>query len=879
MKKLANSSTDEAIRRTRELAAPPIERIRNDEAVFDYLIDGYRNTLVSSGAEYGGMVRRVLPFSFTFTPGSSSKSGFSARVLLKPDQKQIAEATEMIAPHLNAVMQDMATGYMQHWQEAERKILPELNRANESDSLLASVLFQDWNESCDGYRKGYDDTKDLILDGFYSKFEELFYKHDANGDPLELKNKDMKVPSFNQAMKAYARSLQVIRAAIENGSVSSSPAQEHQKITYNLDDAIKGIKKKIGDMNQFLKEDTRGIGESDHSVYELKDYGFSDQKRAVHSTSCQLHASIEKAVRKTQKSTPANNNDTDSFSLIHDINQLAMVMTTAGIAYDLRLKTNPLLINKGTISIKKDGMRYKALLPQINNEQLEDVAEKAAAPRIVQNTSREHVVEIPDTAKMNTFLSAALTGNEVSSQLGMTAGAELAAALSSSSAFLKRIPYAVPFTGQSLSLAKKACSDEQEKTVCSNNDKAKKPCICSYEKQSFGWKFYKTPSGVRQMGGIAQSFKTTVVNSAVVVSMPEWISKLEATYELSEDGGKTWRRAGQEEITLAGASLRGALNSGSSSFDTWVKYHLYREVDGEAGMPKLKSCTQENDSSYNIIHGNSRGYTALCGENLHGVKAVLVGGRYVDDGDIEKVSSSLIKLKVPNLGPYECSSSTCNSNSKCQVVLLSDFGAHNSDKPSCLQFSFSAPSDDVPLSLFVESEPPVITDNSGNKNVTIKLSAKAGATLDYYISPYDGKKESLTSKNPKQITLKKNDLIGICTEEKSEPCSIEIFGGIKVGGKAIEGLLYTVNMNRSTQDSSALGWWDTYPKSHPSVDQYPEKISGDNYRLYIKGVEDNETFRLAEVSINKQHTITDPNSNREGKLITPCCNKLQKRAW
>ncbi len=66
-----------------------------------------------------------------------------------------------------------------------------------------------------------------------------------------------------------------------------------------------------------------------------------------------------------------------------------------------------------------------------------------------------------------------------------------------------------------------------------------------------------------------------------------------------------------------------------------------------------------------------------------------MAGRYIDEG-IEKVSSSLIKVKSLHLKPNDCPvKQTCSIGDKCQIVLLSDFGASASDEPYCLQFSYS----------------------------------------------------------------------------------------------------------------------------------------------------------------------------------------------
>lgn len=643
MNALLPAQSGDALSNTGQLKAPPIERIRNDEAVFDYLIDGYRNTKIYSGAEYGGMVRRVLPFSFTFTPGKDTRSGFSARVRLVPDGQQIIDASRMIAPHLNAVNRDRIKGYIQRNEQAEE------NRV-ESRNLSGALLEQEYNPSCSFVKFKEDiDSSELPWEKFSLEFEDedrLFWK-------------------------AYSGSIEVIRKALERSLEENSIQaslylyETPSSYKYDLTAAISSIANKVKKVRAAETLESRGVERK--GIYSLARSDISDYRRLALTNICQLQRTID------QNLLSKRNVYTE---LLNDIDQLAIVMTSAGQVYDYYLQSNPIFASEDAkiITMTKDGTRYNASIKKVAEQDIKGRVADAAKLRIVQNTSREHVVEIADTAKINTLLNAALTANEVSSQLGLTLGAELAAAVSSSSAFIKRIPYAVPITGQSFS------STSSDKV---NSDDVN---------QVFGWRYYKTPSGVTQFGGVAQAFKTIPLNSSVVVSMPEWISKLRAIYEVSEDAGKTWRPVGGENITLSGASLRGLLaGSETTPFDTWVKYHIYREVNGSVGLPKIKSCYGDN----NIIYGNSGGDTAICGENLQGVKAVLVAGQYIDDG-IEKVSSNLIKIKDLHLDIDDCPAASYSDNSdKCRVILLTDFGASTGGKPHYLQFSFKEPGSDL----------------------------------------------------------------------------------------------------------------------------------------------------------------------------------------
>ena len=795
---VAPSNSQNALRNASTLLSPPIERIRNDEAVLDYLLDGYRDTQISSGAEYGGMVRRVLPFSFTFTPGSSTNSGFSARVVLRPDQEQADEAAAVIASHLNAVNQERVAGYMQRYKKTEANMETVPDEEDEKKGMVAELLIKDYQHPCS--KIFYDKTiEDSALNKFDSALNpsEFFLGADQGKDAF---------------WRAYSESLKVIREAIADYLEAESKTPKGKaKGTYgmsdgnkyNLESVIPDIIKAITKIKKAPEEESTG---DVNPVYSLDRPAVSDYLSASLQESCNIKNLID---------TDLHKKSFESYKLRNDINKLAMVMTSAGLVYDLYMASNPIFSGKNSIVIQREPKSeiYNALLQRVGEEEIATRVKNAAQLRIVQNTSREHVVEIPDTTKINTLLSAALTGNEVSSSLGLTAGAELALALSSSSAFIKRIPYAVPFTGQSMSIGGKK----------NDNDK----------NQAFGWKYYKVPSGVTQRGSVSQSFKTTPVNSAVVVSMPEWMSKLEAVYEISADGGKSWQEAGGEKIVLSGASLRGAL-SDKKSFNAWVQYHLSRGVSAEVGLPVLKNCYGDNSP---WIYGSSGGELALCGENMYGVKGVLIAGKYFDD--IERISSNLLKIKSIK-GIEKCLSKndkeTCSEDDECRIVLLSDFGANRKDTEKCLRLSFTKDIVDVSWLLSGKPKPEV-------SKLSIKLTP---ASLADYTFILNDKEPLTTPPSGSVLSILKDDLTAICKKNKENPCQINVYvSGWAKDDNGKKGLLYTINMD-------ALEWWKPYPyKEHPPR-IIREGCTADNSRYeFVIEYNENPVFKFTKVHLGK----------------------------
>lgn len=815
---LASSDSKKALDMGVKLNSPPIERIRNDEAVFDYLLDGYRNTQIYSGAEYGGMVRRVLPFSFTFTPGSSTKSGFSARVVLRPDQQQLDEAAKMIAPHLNAVNRDRIAGYAQQYKKAEGE-----------ENFTRLMLTQEYDDKCGDVTHAFGSQEN-----FYNEISYIWPK-------------TLIKPDEQQFWRAYHASVEAVIRALKS---STKGEQSLAIYKYNLQYVIADIENSINEINKANLAHQHG-----HRL-GLANSSHSDVQAAAAYATCVLNSILKE---KTKLGSLGMQEDEKVSNLLDNfmksIDHLVMNMTSAGLVHEVYLQGNLLFADAGKkmIHVREDavcppgkGRCYQASVADIqpNGVDFKKSIKEAAGIRIIQNTSREHVVEVPDTAKINTLLSAGGTGNEVTQQLGLTLGAEIAAAVSSSSAFMKRIPYAVPFTGQSL------CNG------CERKDDTQ---------QSFGWKYYKTPSGVTQFGGVAQSFKTIPLNSAVVVSMPEWMSKLTADYEISEDAGRTWKKpVGGENIVLSGASLRGMIpGHASTPFDTWVKYHIYGDIDQSVGMPKLTSCygeksryQQNSGSASHFIYGSSNGATAICGQNLHGVKGILVGGRMIDDG-IEKISSSLIKVKDFDLGPQDCpepregEQETCEHGDKCEVILLSDFGpSHDKDNTYCLQFKHEPKKGTANDDILTEPKVRVEAENVVVYNIPDRFFDRI---THYILSDKEGPEYEITiNAGIPKFPILTSRLKDICLQKKSEPCTIDLFVRLKNEPTEIT-LLGKINMDE-------LHLWDPFPTEMPIMEFNECNSTTDNQecKIHITHSEYNQIFLPEFLFIGTQRKRVNP---------------------
>lgn len=814
---LADSDSDNALSKTGRLSAPPIERVRNDEAVFDYLLDGYRNTQISSAADYGGMVRRVLPFSFTFNPGRNSESGFGARVVLRANEEEVKSIAEPIARYLNSSNYTRIKGYDQHYKEAEKNV-----GVTKDGGLIAALLSDKMSE------KAFE---------FYKEYSQSFGKYGLN-------TPDLSEPSSQRFWKAYALSLKGILDALKGNNTQGQDAY-----AYNVTGQIVAQIQSLLDNNVTRKESGAVLDIPLPDVYDWY------QTARTHAGKLKEYIARGKTIGE----------DKYYRQVLAELNRLAMTMSSAGLVYDHYLVSSPVFLAKKDdkekahmISIFPDGEGYQAQLYQFSSEDVKPLVGAAVQPRIVENTSREHVVEIADTAKINTLLDAAIRGNEVSEQLGLTLSAELAAAVSSSSAFIKRIPYAVPINGQDLGEGK------------FNNGKA----------QTFGWRYYKTPAGVTQLGGISQSFKTTPLNSSVVVAMPEWMSTLTAEYEISPDGDSDWKSMGTETIVIPGSAIRGTLSdSKMHSFGMWVKYHISREVD-QAGLPRIKNCVDgeeislNNDRKIPLIYGSRGGEMAICGENLYGVKGLSVGGQYIH-GEIQKVSNNLIYLNTNRFktlasrkeseGQDRCFTQSeeglaqqgmvevTECPQECRIALLSDFGVSR-DGVGCLQFISTANPIASSGSASGAKVTPTVsgTDLNAKKiSFTISQFADIDRVSHYRFVRADSLRgdnapytewPNHSGENLQQIFIEIGSLIQKCLDTKGKPCMINLEVRIDPPGKPIfSSVLYTID--------------DVYRYFNPfETKVYKPSLNQGNINISF---EPNTFFEVSKIYLGeKRHEIT-----------------------
>ncbi len=720
------ASSDTALSSTNnKVQSPPIERIRNDEAVFDYLIDGYRSSQLFSGAAYGGNVQRVLPFNFTFNPGKNTKSGFSARVILEPDLSQIDSAVTIVKRYFDSKNQNRMMGYLQIYDELEKSF----NIGTFAHFLLLEKIKNSTKIRCvDKFEK---DAPVLL-----EQFSKIFEAKIADS----RRRMSLKSPDTWQFWNAYSLSLEAVDNSLKNGNSKVSVGQYLFEITPNALQSINEILVQANNKNVSLTQVAKKInslstdskskfleliipkikgvrieGESIMDMGNDESYKFIDWYLPVHEKGCSVsNTFIDKIGRAPEVSSKSSikEDDHDAYhiaikkyetiageydlllqKLLNEVGELTKVITSSILAHEMYLNNNQLFKDSPSIKISVDSKKenivqtlgYVVEFPNAGKEFLKKKILKFSSPRIVSNTSREHVVEIADTAAVNTILDVAITANEVSASLGLTLGAELAAAISSSTAFVKRIPYAVPFTTANKLIEKDDPTvnvTEDETSVeefPGNNFIVQEPTGKKSEgkndgnlltKQMFGWKFFKVPAGVEiagpiNTGNIVHAFKTTPINSSVVVTMPEWLMSLTAKYETSQDG-ITWMSAGQEHIQLPGAGLK------EKSFETWVNYYINMKP-GQHDLPKIQSCENVNNINIFAVPGAK---IVLCGENLYGTKGISIGGQYIED--LTRVSNNLLLVDSSSVATHECweeSADNQYNENQCRIIALSDFGS------------------------------------------------------------------------------------------------------------------------------------------------------------------------------------------------------------
>jgi hypothetical protein len=832
------TDSDNAITKTSKLQSPPVERIRNDEAVFDYLIDGYRNTKISSGAVYGGLVQRILPFIFTFTPGKKSSSGHSGRVVLTANDQELLAAKDLILSRHKWLTEDRHGAHTQSFIEGNFNQGIPIN-------LLPNLLHVHWNPSCLGENIAISDS--LRVSSIQKKL------YDGTISSLKaLKSEQVRLPSDQEFWFAYTKALNTIRVSILKSKGSLEIKESTAAIGYSLDisnEVISDINNLLDKIKAHIPPNNKNVFRTadSNSIYKRGTTFTSNWMRGARVSGCQLSTLIESLLNVNSLGTdivtanaiiPNNKNLSESYirdlkELLAKLENLVTISTSAVLTHHLYLMTNPLITAETpSIVIFPSGdsfnNSYAAEFETINNLELEKKIKFAGAPRIVQNSSREQVVEVADTSVINTLVDASIAANSVSSTLGANIGAEVAAAISSSSAFIKRIPYAIPINGPELRMFEAGGE--------------------VINKETFGWRYYKTPSGVTRTGKIVQNFKSTALNSAVVVSMPEWMRSIKATYEFAPNGSD-WKTAGSQDIVLSGAGISGLLSARKHSFDEWVEYHLYKEVDPEAVYPALWVCGGKSEpiSYIKAAHGQE---IALCGEKLFGVKGISIGGIYIDD--IRRVSNGLLRIRTEKLKGLACVEGVTNS---CEVVALTDFGAVASEKSKnrirLVWREDKTPSHNQP-NLQDKSVVGRFTNVQAGANIEMKLyDYPRISLLTHYRTPF-GIDTPIT--DPLKIPIK--ELKNVCRKNIANTCEIPISGFETNAGRV---LLFTLDMD-------ALNLWSPWKMPELAFKHQNTSTANKEHAFSLKVKDPNQDFPPLELSIGKgSHKV--PLATNDGGYI------------
>ncbi len=776
--KLLSERADGAGAQTKTAAfkSPPIERIRNDEAVVDYLLDGMRNSQLVSTTMYGGMTQRVLPFMFTFSPYKNTKSGYAARVILKPDPSQMHLIQKTALPYLKEIAR-------QH--QSALKFAYNYTSIKYKNSFQGSLLEKMMRLT----KKGglTETTIEAEQQQIYSDFSHI----------LRIKSEPLKVDG-QEFWRAYAIALKLVTNGIEKNiknigekEASVTPQSMPEDSGYQLVadmDIYENILTQIKEFTGIQTETSKS------SIMDLKLPRYMNFKADAWEQSLRLS---EKVKSWSNEQWPNNNNISFFWA---DIDRLVGTICANILFHESFLIPNPLwpppvkrtykekgvvdnvlssdgkplFLERGSIELRYDsaGGDYPATLPD-PDEQIVATSIRKALFRLVQNTSREQVVELADTNTINTLMKAAVDLNKVSSSLGVNIGAEIAAAVSSSTAFIKRIPYAAPFSG------------------VVNDDK--KDGGQAY----FGWRFYKVPVGAKADGAIEQAFKTTVLNSSVVVTIPEWMTGLEAVYQHFYDG--EWQEVSREHIALPGAGLAGLdIRRDSSTFHAWVHYYLMNELDmNSSDFPSIHSCDSADRNTLYAVPGEQ---IAVCGSNLHGVKGLIFGGHYIEK--VQRVSNNLLIFDSAPVKDHACwkkeegpknggeqggGQEYVRDSRQCSLLPLSDFGGQENTK--ALQVVWVKPDDNRPgdsqtlPDIFAADDVQLKKPTQSGENIEIEFSGYnihgALKTEKFILDPMGDEGivtgEKVTQKdNTWTYTAGKNDILNYCKRTPRSHCSVTL---------------------------------------------------------------------------------------------------------
>ena len=226
---------------------------------------------------------------------------------------------------------------------------------------------------------------------------------------------------------------------------------------------------------------------------------------------------------------------------------------------------------------------------------------------------------------------------------------------------------------------------------------------------------------------------------------------------------------------------------------------------------KCKGKIDDNDkaackaSCPQYVYGSLGSDLAICGENLYGVKAVLIGGQYIDD--IHKTSNNLMRVKTKGIGGKECLNQ--NDNPQCEIVLLSDFGPSRSNTEHYLRFTSENKTrgDLEPVAkLYPAREAVNITflisdfgDIDRLKQVSVVRYDASRSEEGYTIAP-----EYTAGTDKASASL--HEIATLCLSKKNEPCTVNIYGVIEKST-----LIETVLLDRIDLDNHGL--WRPFPSN------------------------------------------------------------------
>ena len=625
----------------------PLERIRNKEATLEYLLERKRENQLTSTATFGGYVQRALPFEIGFHPGSRTQSGASARVLLSLFDEDLMH----VSGKVNSVLSERIRAKTQHHLDYIKAISGE-QKDRFYRGLMSCGRGELWQ--CEGSARLFSERARRASQQFGANHENTdLYRawiaairyvlaiNQPDRDCYDLKSEEVVFDDFTKRRHR----IQVGDAAL---------AQLCRIKTQSL---------LPGDSTRDSKSDTAGL----LSYVEP----FSDWQvlgEAMNQLTLAYGENLEFFNGRSEVPDPA---------ALFDF----MEHLVSGIYTDIRLDDSSAIghLNRshakggGVISdirvqsrTSQGGYEVRISRP-LSKENLDQYLRFLINPRIVDNTAKERVVEIADTEAVSRVLNAAVTANDVSSSLGATVGAGIVNALARSSAFKTRIPYAAPFTG----VDQDANSDIDGLGALANTP-------------YFGWTFYEVPTGIGKNGDIAYQFKPIPAQSTVIVTVPQWLRRIKATYQYRRPG-EGWQSHSAEAIDLG---LKGA---SFDDFGQFLEYEIFDSFSGQeaihpvigADASRAVGVACDHESVIRVSRHSSQ--FALCGERLYGVRNLVVGGLVIPTADITRVSDHVLMVNTASLKVKAChdpadaaASAISKHHGLCEITMVHEDGISNS---------------------------------------------------------------------------------------------------------------------------------------------------------------------------------------------------------